>query len=220
MDEKKKNRLFLIIVFLLIIIILILLFFTRFGKIENKYLKQTGNVDIFNIDISDQCFCESGYPVWDEEKYKEEFNKIYVDDRNGNYIYQQNLKIFNNAFYEYTNKISPGTSNTYYFVVHNSSDIDVNYYVEMYEITKHDINLKYRLKRNDKYVIGNDNKWVTADELKTSLSYLEMKDSDKYALDWKWEYESGNDSKDTYIGENMNSLYKLNIRFYFEQAEE
>lgn len=234
---NERDRYFLIIITLLVIIILILLFFTKFGKIENKYLKPTGNVDVFNIDIDGSCNCKNNencsknekdssskstvsklYPVWNEEKDKNELNKIYVDDKNGDYIYQKNLSIFNNAFYEYTNKIAPGVSNAYYFVVHNSSDINVKYYLEMYSDTEYDINLKYRLKRNGKYVIGDNNNWVTANELKTSFSNINIKDSDKYQLDWKWEYESGNDEKDTYIGENMDSLYKLNVRFYFEQV--
>ena len=60
---------------------------------------------------------------------------------------------------------------------------------------------------------------VQANELKTSFSGLDIKDSDKYSLDWKWEYESGDDNKDTYIGENMDDVYKLNIRFYIEQVD-
>ena len=263
MSERKKDKFFCLIIVLLVIIILLLLFFTRFGKIENKYLVPTGNVDIFNIDID--CVCDEDdkcdnstdmnenkdvkinkktnkkvnkdvskknnevineqksksnnvYPTWDEERDKEVLNEVYVDDASGNYIYQKSLNIFNNAFYKYTNKIAPGVSNTYYFIVHNSSDMNVKYYVEMYANTSYDIDLKYRLKRNGSYVIGDLNNWVTADELKTSFSALDIKDSDKYSLDWKWEYESGNDNKDTYIGENMNDLYKLNIRFYIEQV--
>ena len=255
MNERKRDKFFWIIIVLLVIIILLLLFFTKFGKIENKYLVPTGNVDIFNIDIN--CICSEDdkcdnvdikpetkdvkinnkeskinnevaseqksksnnvYPTWDEDEDSHVLNEVYVDDASGNYIYQKSLNIFNNAFYEYTNKIAPGVSNTYYFVVHNSSNMNVKYYVEMYTTTNYDINLKYRLKRNGSYVIGDLDNWVTADELKTSFNALDIKESDKYSLDWKWEYESGDDSKDTYIGENMNDLYKLNIRFYIEQV--
>lgn len=238
--EERKTKKYWCIIILLIIIILLLLFFAKFGKIQNKYLVPTGNIDVFNIDIDGNCGCSdkdkcdnksddesdtvnkkidsNTYTIWNEQKYKDVFGEIYVDDKNGNYIYQQHLDIFNNAFYEYTNKIAPGVSNTYYFVAHNNSDINVKYYVEMYESTKYDINLKYRLKRNGKYIIGNENKWVSANDLKTSFSNLNMKNSDKYSLDWKWEYEDGIDEQDTYIGENMDDVYKLNIRFYFEQV--
>ena len=259
---NERDKYLLIIITVMVIIILILLFFSKFGTIENKYLRPTGNIDVFNIDIDSSCGCDKNkecnnnkknnnynnnyyykkktnnnnevnenndknndkktdtdsLPVWDEEEDKDVMNRVYVDDNNGDYIYQKNLRIFNNAFYEYTNKIAPGVSNSYYFVVHNSSDMNIRYYLEMYSDTKYDINLKYRLKRNGNYIIGSSNKWVTANELKTSFSNLNIKDSDKYQLDWKWIYESGNDEKDTYIGENMDSLYKLNVRFYFEQV--
>ena len=132
-------------------------------------------------------------------------------------MYQQRLEIFNNAAYEYTNKIAPGVSNTYHFVIHNSSDMNLKYYVEMYEDSEYKVNLKYRLKRNNNYVIGNESTWVTADELKTAFKNILTSDSDKYSLDWKW---FDNDNKaDTLAGVNMRSLYKLNIRVHFDALE-
>ena len=35
---------------------------------------------------------------------------VYVDDDNGKYVYQKELQIFQNAAFEYTNKIAPGVS--------------------------------------------------------------------------------------------------------------
>ena len=90
----------------------------------------------------------------------------------------------------------------------------------MYEATEYKVNLKYRLKRNNSYVIGNDNRWVTARELKTEFSRINAGTSDNYSLDWKWVYEDGKDKDDTIAGENMTSKYKLNIRFYFEAIGE
>ena len=81
----------------------------------------------------------------------------------------------------------------------------------------YNLKLKYRLKRNNSYIIGNKNSWVTAEQLITEFSRLNSKTSDKYSLDWKWEYEDGKDAQDTYIGENMDDIYKLNISIYFEQ---
>lgn len=228
MDEKKVNNLkFWSIIILLIIIILILFFFTNFGKIGNN-LVPTGKVDVFDIDI--ECDCQDDgecttidennnkitVPVFDKQSNKDDLGIVFVDDKNGNYIYQQNLQIFNNAAFQYTDKIAPGVSNTYHFVVYNSTKLKLRYYVEMYETTEHKVNLKYRLKRNNSYVIGNDNKWVTANELKTEFSKINASTSDNYSLDWKWEYEDGKDNEDTIAGENMTSNYKLNIRFYFE----
>ena len=90
----------------------------------------------------------------------------------------------------------------------------------MYENTEYSINLKYRLKRNNTYVIGNDNTWVSANELKTEFNNINANASDNYSLDWQWVYDDGKDNEDTVVGENMTSNYKLNIRFYFEQVAE
>ena len=152
-------------------------------------------------------------PIYDEETDAHEIDKIFVDDKNGDYIYQQNLEIFNNATYEYTNKIAPGVSNTYQFVVHNSSDQNLNYYVEMYEITEYKVNLKYRLKKNGEYVVGSSSHWVSASDLKTAMARINSGVSDKYTLDWKW---FDDDVNDTIAGKSMTDTYKLNIRFRFE----
>ena len=232
MDKDKANNLkFWSIIILLIIIILILFFFMKFGRIGNN-LVPTGIVDVFDIDVECDCLDKEGcvttdedgnkvsVPVYNKWTNKNDVGTVFVDDKNGNYIYQQHLEIFNNAAYQYTSKIAPGISNTYHFVVHNSTKLKLKYNVEMYEESEYKVNLKYRLKRNNSYVIGNDFKWVTANELKTEFSKINAYTSDSYSLDWKWEYEDGKDDEDTIAGENMTSEYKLNIRVYFEEISE
>ena len=229
--ENNKSIKFIIMIILLIIIILILLFFARFGEIDNKnMLIPTGNVDVFDIYIrcactdKDNCITKNTdgneilAPVFNEEEDKDKLGNVFVYDKNGDYVYQQRLRIFENAAYQYTNKIAPGVSNTYHFVVHNSNDFKLKYYIEMYEEEDYGVNLRYRLRKNNEYVIGDDNTWVTASELETALDNIGVGSSDSYALDWSWPYESGNDELDSYIGENMDKEYKLNVRFYFEEA--
>ena len=245
--EDKRNAIYWIVILLLIIIILIILFFTRFGKIKYDQVSPTGNIDVFDIDIRCNCGEDKecpdivspetkepttaatdpdnkggkkkpSVPSYDKDKDKNELGKVFVDDSNGNYIYQQKLRIFENAAYNFTEKIAPGVSNTYHFVVHNSNKFKVRYYVEMYEDTEYFVNLKYRLKRNNEYVIGDDNNWVTAKDLKTEFSKLNAMSSDSYSLDWKWFYDDNKDDADTLAGSNMESAYKLNIRFYFEEV--
>ncbi len=234
MDNRKKNNLkFWTIIILLIIIILLLLFFVKFGKIHNDYmLIPTGNVDVFDIDINCDCSGKEDdncnktdkdgniLPVYKPEIDKNTIGQVWIDDKNGNYIYQQNLKIFTNSAFYYTEKIAPGISNTYNFVVHNSTPVKLKYNIQMNEDSEYKINLKYRLKREGNYIIGNESTWVSADELITGFYDIDTMHSDKYALDWKWAYDDGVDSQDTIAGEYMTSTYKLNIRFYFEEIEE
>ena len=243
-SERRKKNISWIIIAILIIIIIILLCLTRCGKKEDKLKVGTGNSDVFNININcpkEECTVDttndkgndkndtntkninikrvkaskkSNLPVFDEAVDKNVIGKVFVDDKNGDYIYQQNLNIFNNAAFNYTNKIAPGVSNTYNFKVNNTSSVNIKYYVEMYEQTEYNINLKYRLRRNGSYVVGSDDNWVSANELKTEFKNLKASNYDSFELDWKW---FDDDANDTTIGQNMTSEYKLNIRFYFEE---
>ena len=221
---NRKDKYFRIVIIMLIIIILILLFFINFGKIEEKYLIPTGNVDVFDIDFNcdcddkNDCSFEVNKGISNNTENvsiddKEVIGQVFVDDDINDYAYQKNLHIFDNPAYEDENKIAPGVSNVYHFVVHNSTNSDIKYYIRMHETTEYKINLKYRLKKNNKYVVGNDTTWVTADEVVTKFSGIKEDSSDSYLLEWKW---FDDDVNDTIAGENMRSEYKLDIRFYFE----
>ena len=143
---------------------------------------------------------------------------VYVDDANGRYVYQRALKIFENAAFEYTNKIAPGVSNSYNFKVHNETDNAIRYNIEFVEDSEYAINMRYRLKRAGEYIVGSDTKWVNANELASALKALPMDGIDTYTLDWEWPYESGHDVLDTEIGENMVSEYGLKIKINFEEV--
>ena len=245
MDINKK-KMYISTILILAIIVLILIYFIRFGKIKTFNGNPTGNVDIYDITVPtnkpEQPIINpdknptvdiepTPEPVipspnnekepdvikpFDPEEDEEITGEIFVDDKNGDYIYQQKLNVFENPAYEYTNKIAPGSHNTYQFIVHNSSEMDLRYKVKMYDQSQFKVNLKYRLKRNGDYVLGSDNSWVTASELETEFSRIDSGTSDKYSLDWKW---FDDDYNDTIAGKNMTELYKLYIRFYFEGIE-
>ena len=213
-NTNSKDNYLKIISIILIVIIIILLYFIRIEKMNNKV--PTGNVDIFDININCNCD-ENDIPEFDETTDKDKLGAIYVSDENGNYIYQQKLNIFSNPAFNNTNKIAPGSGNTYEFIVHNNMNENVKYNLKMYEKTQYEINMKYRLKRNDKYIIGNGKEWVTAEELQTEYYKIKGKGLDNYSLEWKW---FDNDEQDTFIGKNMTEEYKLNVRFYFELVGE
>ena len=211
---NKNDKYFWIINIILIILILMLLQYLKFGEINNGKIP-TGNIDIFDINVN--CGCdENDIPKFEESTDKDKLGAIYISDKKGDYIYQQRLNIFNNQAFEYTNKIAPGVGNTYEFIVHNNMEKDINYNLKMYEKTQYDINMKYRLKRNNKYIIGNDKEWVDAEKLQTTYYDIKGKGLDKYSLEWKW---FDNDEQDTFIGKNMTEEYKLNVRFYFKLIE-
>ena len=189
------------------------------GSINSKNSKTFGNSNLVRTAFTDKY--GNTINEYNEEKDKNVIGTVFIDDKGGNYIYQERLNIFTNPAFEYTNKIAPGSTNIYHFVVHNSCNSNIKYILEMYEESEYDLNMKYRLKNEDNFVIGSDSKWVTSKELKTEFKKLNMGFSDKYSLEWKWEYDENknHDIKDTNAGENMENEYKLNIRFYFEAID-
>lgn len=144
---------------------------------------------------------------------------VYVDDANGKYVYQKELQIFQNAAFEYTNKIAPGVSNSYNFKVHNETNNAIRYNIDFDEDSEYAVNMLYRLKRGGTYVVGSDTEWVSASNLSVSaLKQLAKDGVDTYTLDWKWPYEGGKDAQDTEAGENMTSEYVLSIKVNFKEV--
>ena len=240
-NNRKKDYIYCAIIIVLIAVILMLVSCSKLGKINNK-LNPTGNVEVFNIGINcinidpdEKCGEKdtsdkdnkdnsnngnksyknnTNYPIYNPDTDEGELGQVFVDDINGSFIYQSNLDIFNNVAFDYTNKIAPGTSNSYDFKVHNQNTMTVKYKIKMTEESAYKVNLKYRLSKNGSYVIGNETSWVTADKLVTSMATLEASSDDEYRLDWKW-FDSSNDTE---VGEKMTSAYKLKLRFDFESV--
>lgn len=218
---KKRN---IIIILLIIVIILIPFGFSYFGKINNGLLP-TGNIDVFNIEI--YCECEkckeeskeeglhnSSTSHLNKQTYNNSNNITHVESEKKIWSKENRLNIFSNPVYEFKNIIAPGSSNVYYFAIYNSADMNFTYDIRFIENCKYKINMKYKLKTNNMYIAGNENSWVTAEELNQVNLPIKAHDTTTYILEWKW-FDSEND---TYIGKNMSEdLYKLNMQIGFNQ---
>jgi hypothetical protein len=235
-NARTRKAIPVVIILLLLITIGVLIWLLLKPQPEPDKIP-TGNVDVFNIDIS--CVCDKDEDgECDKKDDEEDENQIsysgiinnrhnttvrddgivYADDANGRFVYQKDLDIFRNAAFEYTTKIAPGVSNSYDFKVHNTMKRGVRYNIVFAEDSEYAINLKYRLKEGGSYVVGSDSEWVSASELSSALTYLAGNSTDSYTLDWEWPYEGGVDAADTEAGEKMTSEYSLGIKINFEEA--
>ena len=113
------------------------------------------------------------------------------------------LKIFTDSVYHLDDKIAPESSNTYQFVVKNSTKYNLKYSIRFIESNAHHINMKYKLKKNDTYLVDH---YVSYDELNIDDQLLNSKTNDTFYLEWKW-ISSDND---TDIG-NIQANYSLQI---------
>ncbi len=145
-----------------------------------------------------------------------------VIEKNGFIAYDDNVKyekntvlnIFkHNSNYTIREKIAPGSKNTYQFVVRNNNEFDINYDIEMTEVNAYDLNLMYKLKLNGKYVVGDENTYVSVENLNQYNNRLGSYEYNVYELEWKW-IEGENDTE---IGEKNSVSYNLNMRICAEE---
>ena len=120
------------------------------------------------------------------------------------------LKIFTDSVYHLDGKIAPESSNTYQFVVKNSTKYKLNYNISFIETNPYHINMKYKLKKNDIYLVDH---YVSYDELNINDQILNSKSNDTFYLEWKW-VSSDHDNE---AGE-VEANYSLNIEVKAESV--
>ena len=160
----------------------------------------TGNVDIFEIKC-DQDKCT--VPVTGEGE------DVTILDKNIVWESENKLRIFENPVFHFDETIAPESTNVYQFVIKNTTEYDLKYNVNFMETNQFNINMKYKLKKNDEYVID---EYVSASELKLDEFSLNKGESDTFYLEWKWV----SSSNDTEVGSNPSSSYQLSIEVYAE----
>jgi len=155
---------------------------------------------------------QGGTPVPDDQTPDEEEldGDFYVSDKNiVKWQDETDLKIFTDSVYEKNGKIAPESSNTYKFVVNNGTQYNLKYKISFTETNQYNINMKYKLKKGDTYLIDH---YVSYDQLNVENMSLNSQSSDTYYLEWKW--VGDNDDNDTQIGKNAknnNIKYGLKI---------
>lgn len=135
---------------------------------------------------------------------------IDISSKDKSWYKNENINLFQNLNKNGEKIIWPGKSGTYSFIISNDSSQDIHYKISMQDKNDKNINIKYRLKMNNTYIIGDENNWVSIDKMKLDNIYG-LKDSKTiYALEWKWE-DSDND---TQIAKEGLATYTVYIDIY------
>ena len=225
-DDNKKKKIDVIIKIILIIIIIILLIHNCvLNKREDDKKVPTGNVDIIEITCDKEDVCKvdpnkkdnkgtnkNGDSKADdkqgsetsEEEVIEDAGILIVEDEDIVWYKDAEVKIFTNSMYELKDVIAPESSNTYQFIVKNGTDFNLKYSINFSEVNPYGIIMKYKLKKNDTYIIDH---YVLPSELHIENYLLNATEGDTYYLEWKW-FSGDND---TMAGKNPNNAYKLKI---------
>ena len=232
--QKISKKDLIIKIILIIIIIILLLHNCVILKNKHKKQEPTGNVNIIEIicDKDDTCDVDKEDDKKDNsttyknaEKNANDYNNKKSDNNKSNsedakdeqedagllvldktisWEKTTQAKIFTNSMYELNDKIAPESYNTYQFVVKNGTNYNINYTINFIENNPYNINMKYKLKKNDTYLVDH---YVDASELNQVNLALNSKKNDTYYLEWKWV----SSSNDTQIGESINAKYELKI---------
>lgn len=151
----------------------------------------------------------------DEEEFDdivEPEDEMFVRDKKLVWNDTSPVKIFTNSVYTFEDKIAPEVSNTYQFVVKNSTSYNLKYNISFMETNPYHINMRYKLKKNNSYVIDH---YVSYNELIVNEQLLDAKSNDTYYLEWKW-VSSDNDND---AGEN-GANYSLEIKVEAESTND
>lgn len=222
---KKQNLIYLVILLLLLILIILFVIISRLGKIEHKEAMPTGNVDIFDIIFGNVIICQHcgnhDGPTASHSLCSSCGNKLLDDgflvfDKEHVIQKDTTLNIFTHpSYYIVDGFIAPGSENSYQFVVRNNNDFGIKYNFNMTEYNELNLNMKYKLKLNGKYIAGSEKEYVDAKKIKGEEMPLVPYTYDVYTLEWKW-IEADND---TNVGININSNYRITLNLSAEEVE-
>ena len=143
----------------------------------------------------------------------EDIDDLLVRDKRIVWEEEVPAKIFTNSMYELEDIVAPEWSNTYQFVVKNGTEYNLKYTIDFVENNPYNINMKYKLKKNNVYLIDH---YVSADDLNIDEMILNTKKNDTYYLEWKW-ISSDND---TDIGTTPDAKYNLKIEVKAESIND
>lgn len=199
-ERNRKELIDLIVKIVLVLIIIILLVRNcTLVKENNAHQASTGKIDIIEIKCDATNMCED----------PSNNGQINVYDGTIKWNGVAEAKIFTNPMYKIDGTIAPEDSNAYQFVIKNGINSKIKYSILLSENNPYNANIKYKLKKNDTYIVDH---YVSAKEILAADIVLEDNGSDTFYLEWKW-ISSSNDTK---IGSKMNATYTLKMEIKAE----
>lgn len=126
-----------------------------------------------------------------------------IVDSNGEWTSQGEIAVFDNSIF-------PGSSGEYKFIINNPHNVQLLYDIAIEELYNNEpidnFPLEFRLRMNNGLLVTEE--WLSSEELKyVDLNFL-PNTSQSFTLEWRWLFENGVDSLDTYFG-NDNGKYTL-----------
>lgn len=199
-EIRKRDKIHKIILIIIIIVLLLLwLVSFKIGKIGYDTEKKP------NI------------PVVDNEDKNDEYPTIKVSDNETDFSENTDIDIFSNIKFNGESKIAPQSKGEYHFVINNVSKYKLLYNIDFTDKMSNKINMKYRLKIDNVYIKGNDESYVTIDELNLDDILVLADSNNVFTIEWYWD---DSNVEDTYVGSlESEQYYTLEVKVQAEIYE-
>lgn len=117
---------------------------------------------------------------------------INITSESKDWYANENINLFKRINQNAEKLIFPGDYGSYEFILNNTNNLPVYYNLKISEENKDRINIKYKLKLNNVYIIGDKDEYESIDKM--DLKEIKIMENAKslYTLEWKWE-KSDND---------------------------
>lgn len=101
--------------------------------------------------------------------------------------------------------VAPGTSVDYDVRLRNKDDVIIDYVIvpEVEYFTEDAVPVNFKIMdTHGNYILGDEDTWASAEELNslTHKGSIHPGEVSTYHVTWQWDFESGNDAYDTYLG--------------------
>ncbi len=234
MKKDNKTLYFLIIIFFLILVILIGINVV----IHFSYNNIGTTTDVINIEFEEQDN-DSNDIKKENEKQDEEHSNLENSNRNNSSI--NSNKITNSTIELYEDdgnfeindkkqiwsktteikifdrdKVSPNDTGEYEFIINNNTIENLKYKIKFIEVNKYNVNMMYKLSRNNEFIAGDKDEWLYYDKLNVDEKVLNTRKNDVYRLEWKW-VDADND---TQVGRTKGANYTINVLVEAEETQE
>lgn len=154
--------------------------------------------------------------ITNQDTSNKEEQKVEVIDKRTDTSWAQLSTI---QLFDTKEKLHPGSEGSYSFYVKNGRDSQVRYQMNISEENHEagNIPLEYQIVDNTGKSVLDQDKWLSANEIKQAWVNLNTKGIVNYTLKWRWPYE-GHDNQDTTLGNASNSEHKIHVLIYVEEV--
>lgn len=136
-------------------------------------------------------------------------------------IQQGDGEIVNEYWDIFDDIIHPGEYGEYYFKIINEDKKDKVIYLNFSDENDENLDniaipMRYRIKSKDKYLCGDENYWVTIDDVYLEKIIISANSSESFVLEWYWLDDGRHDEEDTNAGLKESAIYTIHIQLTSE----